>query len=234
MDAALKPLSNSIKHWAEVDRPRERMMDKGQDALSDAELIAILIQSGNKEKSAVDLAREVLRLGSNNLTQLGKLHYKEFQKVKGIGEAKAVTLAAALELGRRRQLSEVLPQKIIDRSAAAAAILMPLMGDLAHEKFCVLYLSISNRLIHYEFVSSGGLTSTTVDLKMIFKIAIQQLASRIILAHNHPSGNLKPSQSDKLITAKIREAAALMEINVADHLIIAGNKYLSFADEGLL
>lgn len=226
--------SNSIKHWAEDDRPREKMLHKGYAALSDAELIAILIQSGTREKSAVDLAREILLLGNQNLTHLGKLTLKDFQKVKGIGEARAITLAAALELGRRRQIGEGMEQKEINGSRAAADILIPLMGDLSQEKFCVLCLSANNKLIHYEFVSSGGLTSTIVDPKMVFRTALQHMASRLIIAHNHPSGNIEPSTADKQITDKLKAGARLLEMQLIDHIIIADKKHFSFADKGLL
>jgi DNA repair protein RadC len=225
---------NSIKHWAEDDRPREKMLHKGYAALSDAELIAILIQSGTREKSAVDLAREILQLGNQNLTHLGKLTLKDFQKVKGIGEARAITLAAALELGRRRQIGEGMEQKEINGSRAAADILIPLMGDLSQEKFCVLCLSANNKLIHYEFVSSGGLTSTIVDPKMVFKTALQHMASRLIIAHNHPSGNMEPSAADKHITDKLKAGAKLLDMQLMDHIIIADKKHFSFADKGLL
>lgn len=225
---------NSIKHWAEDDRPREKMLHKGYAALSDAELIAILIQSGTREKSAVDLAREILQLGNQNLSHLGKLTLKDFQKVKGIGEARAITLAAALELGRRRQIGEGMEQKEISSSRAAADILIPLMGDLAQEKFCVLCLSASNKLIHYEIVSSGGVTSTIADPKLIFKVALQHMASRLIIAHNHPSGNMEPSSADKQITDKLKAGAKLLDMQLMDHIIIADKKHFSFADKGLL
>ena len=234
MENNKKKKSNSIKSWAEDDRPREKMLHKGYAALSDAELIAILIQSGTPEQSAVDLAREILKLGNHNLSHLGKLTLKDFQKVKGIGEARAITLAAALELGRRRQLGEGMEQKEISSSRAAADILIPLMGDLTQERFCILCLSMSNKLIHYEFVSSGGLTSTVVDPKMIFKIALQHLTSRLIIAHNHPSGNRKPSAADRQITDKLKDGARLLDMQLMDHIIIADKKHFSFADEGLL
>lgn len=224
----------SIKDWAEDDRPREKMLRKGNSALSDAELITILLQSGNAQKSALDLAKEVLQLGNHNLAQLGKLSAKDFQKIKGIGLAKGITLAAALELGRRRQLSEGMVRKEINSSRSAADILSPLMSDLLQENFCVLCLSMSNKLLHYEFVSSGGLTSTVVDVRVILKTAIHNMASRLIIAHNHPSGNPKPSGPDRLITEKLKNAAALMDIDLIDHIIIADQQYFSFADEGLL
>jgi len=226
--------TNSIKHWAEDDRPREKMLQKGYTALSDAELIAILIQSGTREKSAVDLAREILQMGNHNLSKLGKLSIKDFQKIKGIGEARAITLVSALELGRRRQLSEGMEQKELSSSKAAADILIPLMGDLPQEKFCVLCLSNSNKLIHYEFVSTGGVTQTVVDAKIIFKTALQHLASRLIIAHNHPSGNLTPSKADRDVTEKLINGAKLLDLQIIDHLIIADKQYLSFADEGFM
>ncbi|WP_118972751.1 RadC family protein [Taibaiella koreensis] len=229
---AVKP--TSIKYWAEDDQPREKLCKKGYEALSDSELIAILIQSGNKEKSAVDLARDVLLLGNHSLARLGKLQIPDFQKIKGIGKARAITLAAALELGRRRQVSEGMEQKEVPNSKTAAEILVPLLGDLPHERFCLICLSASNKLLHYEYVSSGGLTSTIVDTKLVFKIAIQHLATKLIIAHNHPSGNLKPSVSDKNLTEKIKHGARMLDLFLMDHLIVADKQYFSFADEGLL
>ncbi len=229
-----KNKNSGIKNWALDDRPREKLENKGYMALSDSELIAILIQSGHKEKSAVDLAREVLKLGDFNLSKLGKFAVKDFQKVRGIGSARAITLAAALELGRRRQLCEGLEQKIVTGSKTAAEILMPLMGDLQQEKFCVMCLNAGNKLLHYEFVSSGGLTSTIADPKLIFKIMIQYLGSKMIIAHNHPSGNCRPSESDKKLTERIQYGAKILDIRLVDHLIITDSNYFSFADEGLL
>lgn len=226
--------TNTIRNWAEDDRPREKMTRKGALALSDAELIAILIQSGTKDNSAVDIAREILKIGSNNLIELGKLSAKDLKKLKGIGDARAVTLMAALELGRRRQISAGMAQKRLSSSKDAADILVPLMQDLSLEHFCVLFLAASNKLLHYEFVSVGGLTSTTVDMKVIFKTAIQHLATRIIVAHNHPSGNPKPSNADKQITQKLVAGAKVLDIQLVDHIIIADHLYFSFADEGLL
>lgn len=225
---------SGIKNWAEDDRPREKMLQKGNAALSDAELIAILIQSGTKEQSAVDLAREILKMGGYNLSHLGKFSPKDFQRFRGIGAARSITLTAALELGRRRQLSEGMDIKELNSSRAAANILIPLMGDMPQERFCVLCLNVNNKLIHYEFVSTGGLTSTTVDPKIIFKTALQHLASRLIIAHNHPSGNLKPSESDKAVTEKLKAGAKLLDLHLVDHLIIADKKYYSFADNGML
>lgn len=230
-----KPKSErAIKNLAEADRPREKMLSKGQEILSDSELVAILIQSGNNQKSAVDLAREILQLGNGNLARLSKLTVADFKRVKGIGEAKAVSVVAALELGRRRQMAEGLELSEVSNSKTAAAILIPLMNDLPQEKFCLLCLNASNKLLHYEFVSSGGITGTIVDPKLIFKIAIQYLASKVIIAHNHPSGNLKPSASDKAVTEKILNGTRTLDLHLMDHLIIADHKYFSFADEGLL
>lgn len=230
----MKKEESGIKKWAKDDQPREKMTKKGPLALSDAELIAILIHSGTKENSAVDLAREILKMGNDNLVELGKIASGDLQKLKGIGEARAITLMAALELGRRRQLSAGMAQKKLNNSKEAAEILMPLMRDLAREHFCVLFLAVSNKLIHYEFVSAGGLTSTTVDLKVIFKTALQHLAARIIVAHNHPSGNPRPSNADKQITQKLVAGGKALDIQLMDHIIITDHRYFSFADEGLL
>jgi DNA repair protein RadC len=230
-----KPKSErAIRNLAEADRPREKMLNKGKEFLSDSELIAILIHSGNNDKSAVDLAREILQLGNDNLARLSQFSVADFKRVKGIGEAKAVAVVAALELGRRRQMADGLELNEVSNSKTAAAILIPLMNDLPQERFCLLCLNANNKLLHYEFVSSGGLTSTIVDPKLIFKIAIQCLASKMIIAHNHPSGNLKPSASDRAVTEKILNGTKALDLHLMDHLIIADNKYFSFADEGLL
>lgn len=225
---------NGIKSWAEDDRPREKLLSKGPSSLSDAELLAILIGSGTREKSAVDLARELLTLSNNNLNKLGKIGLVELQQVKGIGEARAITIAATMELGRRRQMEAALDQPKIDSAKAAAALLFPLLQDLNHEMFCVLYLNNANRLIKHEMISSGGLTATIVDVRMVLKNALLCQAAGLIVAHNHPSGNNKPSESDKTLTKKIAESAKLMDINLLDHIIIAGKAYVSFADSGLL
>lgn len=225
---------NGIKNWAEDDRPREKMMQKGPAALSDAELLAILISSGTRERSALDLARDVLALAHNHLHELGKLSVPELQKTKGIGEARAITIAAALELGRRRQTNEGLQRPIINKSAEAAEIFIPLLRDLNHEVFCVMYLNLSNRVLRHEIISSGGISGTVADVRLILKNAILYNASKIIMAHNHPSGSMNPSMADKELTNKIKEAAAWMEIKLVDHLIIAGTNYLSMADNGMI
>lgn len=223
-----------IKNWSEDDRPREKLLSKGNSALSDAELMAILIRNGTSEKSAVDLAREVLAIGHSNLVELGKLSMEDFTKVKGIGKAKALTLMAALEIGRRRQLCQSKEYLHINNSKSAASILMPLLSDLNHEKFCLMCINNNNKLLHYEFVSSGGTTGTIVDTKIVFKTATRYLANRLIIAHNHPSGSLKPSNDDLKITDKIKNAAPLLDMELIDHIIVASHRYYSFADEGLL
>ncbi len=226
--------SNSIKNWAEDERPREKLVQKGPSALSDAELLAILISSGTKEKSALDLARETLKLADNNLHSLGRLGVKELQQTKGIGEARAITIAAALELGRRRQMSAGLSRQTITQSKDAAEIFIPVLRDLGHEVFYVLYLSQSSSVIRLENIGQGGLTSTVADIRIILKNALLNSASRLIVAHNHPSGNLKASKEDIAMTNKLKEAAALMDIKLLDHLIIGDNNYCSMADEGLI
>ncbi|MGN6566613.1 MAG: RadC family protein [Flavipsychrobacter sp.] len=226
--------SNSIKNWAEDERPREKMLQKTAAALTDAELLAILISSGTREKSALDLAREVLALANNNLQQLGRLGVLELQKTKGIGEARAITISAALELGRRRQMSAALERPTITQSADAAEIVVPLLGDLNHEVFCVLYLNQANKVLRHELISSGGLTGTVADIRIVLKNALLHNANQLIIAHNHPSGNNKVSAADKDLTNKLKEAATIMDIKLLDHLIVTGTTYLSFADEGLI
>jgi DNA repair protein RadC len=224
----------SIKNWVEDERPREKMLQKGPAALSDADLLAILISSGTKERSAIDLARDILALAHNNLHELGRLTIQELQKTKGIGEARAITIAAALELGRRRQIGEGLQRPTLQQSREVAEIVIPLMRDLNHEVFCVLYLNQANRLIRHELISSGGLTGTVADVRMILKNALLYNANQLIIAHNHPSGNLQPSAADKELTRKLKEAASFMDIKLLDHLIVAGVSYLSMSDEGII
>jgi DNA repair protein RadC len=223
----------SIKNWAEDERPREKMLQKGTTSLSDAELLAILISSGTKEKSALDLGREVLAMADNNLQVLGRLSLAELKKTKGIGEARAITIAAALELGRRRQLSAGMERPIITGSDTAAEIVIPLLQDLNHEAFCVLYLNQANKVLRHEIVSQGGMTGVIADIRVILKNALLQNANQLVIAHNHPSGNKQPSGADKELTRKLKESAALMDIRLLDHLIVAGNDYLSMADEGM-
>ncbi len=230
----LMPETKTIKNWTEEDRPREKMLQKGAAALTDGELLAILISSGTKNRSALDLARDILEMAHNNLREVGKLNIQELKKVKGIGQARAITICAALELGRRRQVGEGVDRAKINSSADAARIIMPMLQDLNHEVFCVLYLNHASKYIRHEIISSGGMSSTVVDVRMILKSCLLHNANRFIMAHNHPSGSKTPSEADKRLTAKIQESAALMDIRLSDHLIIAGNEYFSMADEGLV
>ena len=224
----------SIKEWAVEDRPREKMLAKGIRALSEAELIAILIGSGNLEESAVEVSRRILASVNNNLNELGKKTIVDLQKFKGIGPAKAITIAAAMELGKRRKESEPDKKIKVVTSADGADIFRPLLSDLPHEEFWVLLLNRNNLVIDKFMVSQGGLSGTVIDVRIILKTALDKLASSIILCHNHPSGNLIPSEADKDITKKIKEAGKHMDIPVLDHLIIANDLYFSFADEGLI
>ena len=224
----------TIKNWSEEEQPRERMMQKGASALTDVELLTILISSGNKEKSAMDLASDVLALAGNNLRELGRLNLHELQKIKGIGAAKAITICAAMELGRRRQIGEGIDRKKINKSTEAVSIIMPMLQDLNHEAFCVLYLNQASKILKHELISNGGISATVVDVRMILKNCLLYNASQIIIAHNHPSGSKKPSDADKYLTAKLKEGAALMDIRVLDHLIIAGHDFLSMSDEGYM
>jgi DNA repair protein RadC len=224
----------SIKQWAKDDRPREKLLINGAENLSNSELLAILIHNGSKEKTAVDLAKEVLKLGKDNLGELGKLSIKELMKIKGIGEAKAITIAAALELGRRREASAPLEKSIIKSSGDIARYLQSKLKDYRQEVFAVLFLNRANKINHFEMVSEGGITGTIADPRVILRKALEQDAVNIILCHNHPSGSLKPSRADEDLTKKIREAARLFDIAVLDHIIVSDNGYYSFADEGLL
>lgn len=226
---------NSIKNWAEADRPREKLTTKGRKALSDAELIAILLGSGNATESAVALARRILAGFDNDLNKLGLATLRELQKYKGVGPAKAISIAAALELGTRRQATAVhtLPQ--ITSSKDAFDILYGFLADLPHEEFMVLMLNRANRVIKELYISTGGSSSTVVDVKKIFRLVLEHdRAASIILAHNHPSDNLKPSKADIAITTKIKQAGKVLDIAVLDHIIVAGKSYTSLADEGLM
>ncbi len=224
----------TIKSWAEEDRPREKLMLKGKHVLSDAELIAILISSGNAEETAVELSKRILAGAENNLNELSRQSVYDLIKYKGIGEAKAITIVAALELGRRRKIEDKLIREQITTSKDAVDIFQPLLGDKAHEEFWILFLNRANHIIGKNQVSSGGMTGTVVDPKMIFKAALDAKAVSIILCHNHPSGNVKPSQQDIDLTKKILAAGKLLEISVLDHVIVAQGAYYSFADEGMM
>jgi DNA repair protein RadC len=227
-------MSLKITDWAEEDRPREKLLQKGTASLSDAELLAILISSGTKDKSAVDLGRELLQMANNNLNNLGKLSIGDLKKLRGIGSARAVTIAAALELGRRRKLADAENVIQIKCSKDVADIFQPLLADLQYEEFWILFLNRSNKVINRMKLSQGGVSGTVTDVRMVMKKAIEYLASGIIVCHNHPSGNLNPSESDSKITQKIKDAGNLMDIQLLDHLIISEKDYYSFADNGLL
>lgn len=224
----------SIKAWAEDDRPREKLIAKGRQALSDAELLAILLSSGSRDETAVQLAQRILKSNGNSYGQLAKLQLNDLKKFKGVGEAKAVTIAAALEIGRRRKDETIEDKPKITSSAQAYHVLQPKLNDLPHEEFWVLYMNRSNLVIKAECISRGGISGTVVDVRLILKPAIECLASGLILAHNHPSGNLRPSQEDLLLTKKVKEAARVMDIVLQDHLIIGDGNYLSMVDESLI
>jgi DNA repair protein RadC len=226
--------STSIKNWAVDDRPREKMVSKGAAALSNSELIGILINNGSKDKSAVDLAKEVLKLGSDNLNELGKLSLKDFQKIKGIGIAKAITIAAALELGRRRQAAATLNKFIVQSTNDIAQYLKVVLKDFTYEVFAVLFLNQANKINHFEIISRGGITGTVADPRIILKKALEEDATSIVLSHNHPSGSLKPSKADEVLTKKIKEAAQYFDIKVIDHIIVSEEGFYSFADAGIL
>lgn len=225
---------NSIKDWSKDDRPREKLISKGVNALSDAELIAILIGSGNREESAVDVAKRILKSTSNNLNNLAKLSVHDLMQFKGIGEAKSISIITALEIGKRRSLEKALIVPKISSSKEVFDIMHPIMGDLSHEEFWVVYLNNSNKVIGQTAISKGGITGTMVDSRLLFKKAIELQAVGVILCHNHPSGSLKPSNADKQMTSKIIQAGKTLDIKVLDHLIITQTNYFSFADEGIM
>ncbi len=229
-----KPASFSIKHWSDDDKPREKMVQKGKSILSDSELIAILIGSGSRNESAVELSKRILASVDNNLNELGKLSIKQLMQFKGIGEAKAVTIAAALEIGRRRRGEEAQKITKITCSNDAFELLQPNMGELPHEEFWIVYLNNSNKVMHTAQLSKGGITGTLVDVRLVMKQALELGAVALILAHNHPSGGLKPSEADNQITQKLMNTAVALDIKVLDHLIITQKDYFSFADENIL
>ncbi len=224
----------TIKHWAEEDRPREKLLLKGKSSLSNAELIAILLGTGVPDVSAVDLAKHILGDHSHDLHRLAVLEVSDLMKYKGIGEAKAVTIVSALELGRRRKEAEVSRKPKIKSSQDAYECIRPHLEDLPREEFWILLLRRNNEVIKAEQVSQGGVSGTLVDPKLIFKKALDELASSIILSHNHPSGNTQPSQADRQLTEKIKKAGEFLEISVLDHIIFTNHGYFSFADEGIL
>lgn len=227
-----KPLN--IRDWSPEDRPREKLLLKGTSALTEAELIAILIGSGTTKTSAVELAKKVLLLGNNSLNELARLTVKDLMKIKGIGQAKAITIVGALELGRRRKEEDPEEKPKINSSKDAFDLLKGDFMDLPHEEFWVLLLNRANRVVKKKRISEGGVSGTVADPKIIYKLALEDLASGVIVAHNHPSGNLTASQSDLDLTRKLKEAGKFLEIQLLDHLIITNQKYISFADEGLM
>ena len=223
-----------ITNWAEDDRPREKLIVKGKNVLSDAELIAILIGSGSRNESAVQLSKRILSSFDNNLNALGKLSLKQLTTFKGIGEAKAISIIAAMELGRRRRELEVIELKQIGNSKSVFEIMQPIIGELQHEEFWILYLNYSNKVIAKSQLSKGGITGTVVDVRIVFKTALEQNATSIILSHNHPSGKLQPSEADITITKKIKLAGQQLDIPVLDHIIITEKGFYSFNDNGIL
>lgn len=229
-----EPRPLNIKDWSPEDRPREKLLLRGTHALTDAELIAILLGSGTAKLSAVELAKFLMASIDNNLNQLARLSTKDLMKIKGIGEAKAISIIAAIELGRRRRDAEPEDRLKVSGSIDIYNLMKGYFSDLPHEEFWVILLNRANRIIRKQQISSGGVSGTVADPKIIFKAALEELSSGIILAHNHPSGNITASQQDIDLTKKLKDAGKLLEIQVLDHLIFAGSKYYSFADEGLL
>lgn len=224
----------SIKSWALDDRPREKLVAKGKTVLSDAELMAILIGSGNRQESAVALSQRMLQSVEGNINELAKLSIEKLMTFKGIGEAKAVNIIAALELGKRRQLENLLEKPKISGSKDVFNLMQPIIGDLSHEEFWVLFLNNSNKVLAKHQVSKGGMTATVVDVRLLFKQALELFSVAIIVCHNHPSGKLKPSDADLQLTQKIKNAGTTLDIKLLDHLIITEKAYFSFADEGVL
>ena len=231
---AEKSPSFSIKNWSQDDQPREKLILKGKAVLSDAELVAILIGSGSKKESAVELCKRILASVDNNLNDLGKLSIKQLMEFNGIGEAKAITITAALELGLRRRVGDVLDKKAINSSRTVFEVMQPIVGQLPHEEFWIVYLNNSNRILQKKQLSKGGITGTLVDVRLVLKNALEVGATGIILVHNHPSGTLVPSTADQQITQKLKNAAESIDIKVLDHLIITEKSYFSFADENIL
>ena len=229
-----EPGHSAIPQWAESDRPREKLLLKGKAALTDAELLAILIRSGTPKQSAIDLSKQILNTVSDNLIGLSRLSVSDLTQFKGMGEVKAITVIAALELGRRRRGAEALQRKTITSSADAYEVLQMHIGDIDYEQFAIIMLNQANQVLKVESISEGGVTGTVVDPKRVFRTALTNNAINIILAHNHPSGSLKPSKNDLDLTQKLKKAGEFLQIMVLDHLILGDNKFLSMADEGYL
>jgi len=222
-----------ITNWSEDDRPREKLMLKGKSALSDAELIAILIGSGSRNESAVGLSKRILSSVDNNLNALGKLTIQQLMNFKGIGEAKAISIMAAMELGRRRRAEEAVELKKITSSKMIFELMQPIIGELPHEEFWVLYLNNANKVLAKAQQGKGGITGTMVDVRLVFKMALELGATALVLCHNHPSGTLIPSDADKQITRKLKAAGQNLDLQVLDHIIVTENGYFSFNDNGI-
>jgi DNA repair protein RadC len=229
----MEQINFPITHWSEDDKPREKLMLKGRVALSDAELVAILIGSGSRNESAVELSKRILKSVEGNLNALGKVSISQLIQFKGIGEAKAISIIAALELGRRRRAEEAVELIKITSSKMIFEIMQPIIGELPHEEFWIIYLNNSNKILSKSQLSKGGITGTLVDVRIVFKAALEFGATALILCHNHPSGTLIPSDADKHITKKLKLAGESLEIKVLDHLIVTENNYFSFVDEGI-
>lgn len=224
----------SIKYWNAEERPREKMITRGKESLTKAELIAIIIRAGSHEKSALEVAYEILEKVNHDLNRLSQWDLNDYKQIKGVGDAKALSLKAVFELARRREMEDTLKPKTILSTKDAGKFLVPMLNDATQEKFVVLYLNNAHKILHSEILSQGGLTATVVDIRLILKTALQLLSPIILIAHNHPSGNLKPSQADINLTNKITKACSYLDIKLLDHLIIGNSQFLSFADEGLL
>jgi DNA repair protein RadC len=224
-----------MRLWANDEKPREKMMEKGADALTNAELLAILINTGTRDRSALDIAKDLMHVASQNLTELSRLKLYEIRKIKGIGNQKAITLLASLELGKRRQMATALERPHISNSRDSFNLLQVLLADKTTEEFYALFLNAANKLLAIESISNGGITSTVVDCRVLFKKALAvEGTTQLIVAHNHPSGNLSPSEQDKRLTEKILEGGKLLDIRLLDHIIVAANQYFSFSDNGLI
>ncbi len=223
-----------IRSWSEEDKPREKLLLKGKAALSDAELIAILIGSGSRNESAVALSKRILSGVDNNLNALGKISISKLMTFKGIGEAKAITIQAAMELGRRRRAEEIVERSKVTSSQSIFEIMQPILGELSHEEFWIIYLNNANKVLSKSQLSKGGITGTVVDVRLVFKTAIEIGAVAVILVHNHPSGTLQPSEADKQITRKLKTGGEHLDIKILDHVIITETDYFSFSDGGIL
>ena len=224
----------TIREWAEDDRPREKLLNKGAPALSDAELLAILVSSGIKEESAVELCKRILSDNHNNLNELARLSISDLEKYKGIGEAKAISIVAALEIGKRRKTSDALDRKKITQSSDLFELFEPILLDLNHEEFWVAFMNGANKVLDTKRLTQGGMRQTVVDVPMLLRMGLERSSHAIAVAHNHPSGENYPSKEDLSITQKIKTGCEAVGIRLLDHIIIAGGKYYSFADEGKL